>query len=90
MRLVSYAGGNFVTSDVVADALLDYAAALGNAHHAAAIVVPAVGLGQIRLLVGPASQLLSVPVQDTRNEPDGAEFTADIEARIAQMRGWES
>jgi hypothetical protein len=88
MRQVSYAGGTFVTSDRIADALLEYAAALANAARASIVDVPVVGDGHIRMLIGPASQVMSQATEDASLEPDGTEFLDDIDRRVEQLRGW--
>jgi hypothetical protein len=90
MREVIYAGGSFITSDAVADALLDYAAQLANADRAAALSVPALDqFGQpfeVSVVVGPASQLMAEPVANSAPEPEAAEFLADLERRITELR----
>ena len=93
MQQITYAGGSFVTSDEVADALVDYAAALANADRAAGIDVPANGLPSggesLKMLIGPASQLMALPVESDEPEPDGYEFVRDVRERIADLRrGW--
>lgn len=72
---MSYGGGAFVTTDEVAEALLEYAAVLANAGRAATLDVPAVGAEGpevLKVLVGPASQIVAEPV---------AEPVADLEVR---------
>lgn len=90
MREVVYAGGSFVTSDAVAETLLEYAAQLANADRAANLHVPALDqFGQpfdVSLVVGPASQLLSEPVTHAAPEPDGAAFISDVTNRMRDLR----
>jgi hypothetical protein len=93
MQQITYAGGTFVTSDEIADALVDYAAALANAARAAGIDVPANGLpgggSSLKMLVGPASQLLVSPVDSKDDAPDGDAFVKDVRERIEDLRrGW--
>jgi hypothetical protein len=88
MRQVSYAGGTFVTSDGIADALLEYAAALANAARASIVDVPVVGDGHIRMLIGPASQVMAQSTEDASLEPDGTEFLEDLDRRVELLRGW--
>jgi hypothetical protein len=88
MRQVSYAGGTFVTGDRIADALLDYAVALANAARASTVDVPVAGDGHIRMLIGPASQVMSEVVEDAGPEPDGREFVEDLDRRVELLRGW--
>ena len=86
MKEVTYGGGSFVTSDEIAEALLEYAAALGNADRAATVHVPTAGLSpdvtEVTVLVGPSSQLLSEPYDGGETDPDGAAFLSDVGDRI--------
>jgi hypothetical protein len=63
MRRVAYAGGSFVTGSEIAEAIMFYAASLGNDDRAAFLTVPTVNEDGERsdalLLIGPASQLLA-------------------------------
>lgn len=90
MREVVYAGGSFITSDEIAEALLEYAAELANLERAATIEVPAVGASgesrDVRIVVGPASQLLSEPVESAVNAPDATAFMTDVEERTRELR----
>ena len=93
MQEVTYAGGTFITSDEVAQALVEYAAALANADRAARVEVPAAGLATggtaLTVLVGPASQLMAEPVLSDDEEPDGSEFVREIRAEIDRLgRRW--
>jgi hypothetical protein len=89
MRRVSYAGGFLDTSDEIAAAVLDYAATLANHDRADTIHVPALdlpgGAETVELLIGPASQLVSSPIDDERDTPPGAEFLADLVARADRL-----
>ncbi|MGN6428805.1 MAG: hypothetical protein ACTHMF_18475 [Leifsonia sp.] len=68
MRRIVYAGGTLYTGDAIAEALLDYARALARNGTADTVFVPAHSgegegdPGSIELLIGPASQLVSEPV----------------------------
>lgn len=93
MREVVYAGGSFITSDAIAETLLEYAAQLANADRAAKVQVPALDqFGQpfdVSLVVGPASQLLSEPVTNAATEPEGQEFIDDVNQRMRDLhRAW--
>lgn len=89
MRRVSYAGGFLDTSDAIAAAVLHYAATLANHDRADTIQVPAIGLPggaeTVELLVGPASQLVSSPIDDAGDDPAGDEFLADIGVRTDRL-----
>jgi len=89
MQEVSYAGGRFVTSDEVADALLSYAAALANAERAATIDVPAVapdGPGVVKVLVGPASQIVAEPIAQDGPELDASAFLDEVREAILRQQ----
>jgi hypothetical protein len=95
MKQVIYAGGTFLTSDAIAEALLHYAEELANHGRAASITVPAVGSEgeiEVQVLVGPASQLMAETAElgeSSDREPDGTAFIEDIRRRIdAQRNNW--
>jgi hypothetical protein len=93
MHEVSYAGGTFVTSDEVAEVLIEYAAALANADRAASVDIPVTGLAtgdsSLQLLVGPASQLMSSPTEVEGSIDGGEAFVAEMRVRIDKLqRGW--
>lgn len=71
MRRVQYAGGEFLTSDAVADELVDYAAELARRGDATRLEVPIVAadgtVAGATVVLGPASQLVVMPAPD---EPD--------------------
>jgi len=89
MKRIHYASGTMLTGDAIADALMRYAAALATRASAAEVHAPAIfesgEPGEITLLLGPASQIL------TEHEPfDGAElrddaFVHDLDERIARL-----
>lgn len=90
MRQVNYAGGSFITSDAVANALLEYAASLANADRAATVHAPAIGDNgepvDIQILIGPASQLMAQAIEHEGTGPDGTEFAAGIAERMNVLR----
>jgi hypothetical protein len=93
MHEISYAGGTFVTSDEVAEILLEYAAALANADRAASVEVPAAGLPtgeeSMQILVGPASQLMSAPIDSDESVTGTEGFVGEMRKRIKELeRGW--
>lgn len=83
MRIVSYADQSFLTSDDVASALLQLAAALARAGTSEVVAIPFVDGGgearQAELTVGPASQLVSF-------ESDAPEIALDEEETLASLR----
>jgi hypothetical protein len=90
MKRVTYAGESFLTADAVADALVDLTAALGRAADSEVVEMPAVdgeGVARpVRLVIGPASQLVAVPEESAFEEPDGDAVVAELEARTRAMR----
>jgi hypothetical protein len=86
MREIMYAGGSFVTSDEVATALLEYAAALANSDRSATVHVPAAIDGDepndVLVLVGPASQLMAEECAPYGRDPDAHEFLATVRQRM--------
>lgn len=87
MQRVFYSGGSFLTSDHIAEAVLDYAMALAKAPLADVVHVPIVDEQTSRqtvatILIGPASQLLSVPAEiDGLTDPIDTETVEELERR---------
>ena len=85
MRRVAYAGGSFLTGDRIADALLDYAATLARAGQADRVSIPALGTDDeilaFDLVVGPASQLISEPIEFAGEELDDDALITELERR---------
>jgi len=77
-------------ADSTCKAVLRYARALADANKADVIMIPVVteggSLAYAHMLVGPASQLFSTPVENSQNEPLDAEAIADLEARTANLQ----
>jgi hypothetical protein len=90
MRHVTYAGGKFVTNDEVAEALLEYAAALANANRAATVHVPGVdewgAPSDIQVLIGPASQVMATAAAGDDTDVDGATFVSTVTERMTVLR----
>jgi hypothetical protein len=90
MREISYADQHFVTSDLIAERVLRYAKLMGRVGTDDVIGIPAVSddgtLYQVEVLIGPASQITAVEVQDEPTEfPNEAEIVADLDRRIAGL-----
>jgi hypothetical protein len=69
MKILSYSGETVVVSDRMGDAVVDYAQALAAQKAADVIDIPvadAEGNATARLLIGPSSQIISLP----SHEPD--------------------
>ncbi|MGA7148468.1 MAG: hypothetical protein WBX17_08295 [Microbacterium sp.] len=90
MMVVNYAGGEFMTSDAIADALMQYSAALAEGHDAATIDLPIVtedgNAGRAVFLVGPASQIVARTVTTDLPEPDDAADLEHLKAATRSLR----
>ena len=90
MKRISYAGGSFVTGDLIADAVLDYAAVLARAGQADRVTVPGLGgddrLTEFDLVVGPASQLVAEAVEFGGDELESRELLDDLRVRERRAR----
>ncbi|WP_066516414.1 hypothetical protein [Curtobacterium ammoniigenes] len=89
MKKIHYSDAVILTSDDAADAVLDYATALAKSGRADSIDVPSVdddGFGVVvRMLVGPASQMVIEPALDDELEPEAMAFVEDLHRRIASL-----
>ncbi|MGO4691478.1 hypothetical protein [Glaciibacter sp. 2TAF33] len=89
MKRVSYAGESFLTTDSVADALVDLTAALGRSQNADVVEVPAVDTNgdvlTVRLVVGPASQLSAVHVESGYPDPDTGDTVGRLQDRVRTL-----
>lgn len=87
MHQVHYAGGSVLTGDVIAAALLEYAAALARNSTSVTVEIPvretdgARGFAQV--LIGPASQLVSTHAPGAGDEIEDDEL---VEQFIAATR----
>ena len=76
MKVLIYAGSEFMTGDDVAAAVMRYSEALADAQTAATVEIPVVAPSGIRttatLLLGPASQIVAADaeVADDLSDPD--------------------
>jgi hypothetical protein len=88
MKILSYSGETVVTTDLLSDAVVDYARALAADNAADVIDIPVVageGQGTARLLIGPSSQLISRPSEDDDVELADAPVVEDIRRRIGAL-----
>ncbi len=89
MRRIRYAGDSVVTGDDIASVVIEYSEALAKANTAASIDIPVrIGQGDIgtaTLLVGPASQLISVPEPDDTAEIVDEGVVAELRDRIDEL-----
>lgn len=85
MRIIFYAGDEYLTGDDIADALLEYSRALGDDDRAEIIEIPVRNDGgqvvSAKFLIGPASQIVTEAVDGRGPE------VVDIElvARLRQL-----
>lgn len=74
MMRMTYAGGEVLTGHAIAQAVIDYAAALAEADMATTIEIPgrtAEGVtGTFGILLGPSSQILVEPTDDAEEIED--------------------
>jgi hypothetical protein len=87
MKILSYSGESVVVSDRMGDVVVDYAQALA-AHQAADVidipVAEAAGNATARLLIGPSSQIISLP----SHEPEVDLADGDlIDELLTKIRG---
>jgi hypothetical protein len=85
MKRILYAGGDLLTTDEVADALMEYASVLAIIGSADLVDVPALDRGgeqrTARLLVGPASQILSIDTDDEDRDLGAADALGVLRGR---------
>lgn len=85
MKRILYAGGSFLTDDVVADALMEYARVLAIVDSADVVEVPGIDadgtVQTMRLLIGPASQLLATSTDEVVSGLDVDSALSDLRER---------
>lgn len=89
MRRISYSGASFLTTAAVADALLPLVTALGISHTTETLELPAVNSkGKpmiVKLVVGPMSELMSIPEESPWEKPDTTAALAYLRARTQTL-----
>ncbi|MBW8871874.1 MAG: hypothetical protein JF618_06795 [Leifsonia sp.] len=89
MRKIAYAGTTFYTGDDLAEALMEYARALARHDIADTIFVPGRtvngDLDRIEMLVGPASQIVSEPIELVGPEIRDEELVAKLRTLTAEL-----
>jgi len=89
MQQISYSGDTFVTSDLIAEKVLEYAATLGHAGSDDTIEIPAVDesgkVWKIQLLIGPASQLITRQIEGAEQDLHAEDLLTDLSGRIASF-----
>lgn len=88
MKRIIYASGEILTDDAVADALMDYASVLAIIGSADVVTLPGIdrdGKVQVmQLVVGPASQILSMTTHESDVEMSAAAAAAELRERARQ------
>ncbi|MCU1437995.1 MAG: hypothetical protein JWP66_1082 [Naasia sp.] len=89
MRRLFYAGGHIVVDDRTCKAVLRYARALAIAGRADVAMVPIAleggGSAYAHLLIGPASEIYSVPIIGPDDEPYDESMILALEAKTRDM-----
>ena len=86
MKLVIYAGGEYLTGDEIAEALIDLSEALADDGSAETIDLPFIDRDGTRqtasFLVGPASQIVAKTISEESEELRDPDAVERIQARI--------
>jgi hypothetical protein len=90
MRRLHYAGGYMLLGDTTCKAVLRYARALARSGTSDIVSVPVVTEGGSRayahLLIGPASQVFSTPVENSTGEPEDEEVIRELEEATLRLQ----
>ena len=83
MRKLHYSSGHILVGDRTCKAVLRYSRALANAGKADVVSVPYVTEGGTKalahLIIGPASQIYSTPVEEATDDPDDWNVIQELE-----------
>jgi hypothetical protein len=88
MKRLWYASGHFDTGDAIADAVMDYAAALAVRTKSVVLHVPVDVDGEpsvVDIVLGPSTHLVAEPAAFIGSEIEDAAFVASIREAIAQL-----
>ncbi|TFD76736.1 hypothetical protein E3T54_10085 [Cryobacterium sp. Sr8] len=89
MRRISYSGASFLTTTAVADALLSLVTALGSNQTTETLELPAVNTAgkpmTVKLVVGPRSELISIPEESPWETACTAASLAYLRARTQTL-----
>ncbi len=87
---IRYAGEELMTGDDIADALLTLSVALAESGSASTVEIPTVSddgtRSTVKVLVGPASQIVAMPVESAFEELRDAHVVARLSAMTAELR----
>ncbi len=85
-----YAGEELMTGDDIADALLTLSVALAERGSASTVEIPTVSddgtRSTVKLLVGPASQIVAMPAESSIEELRDPHVVAHLSAMTADLR----
>jgi hypothetical protein len=85
MRRLHYVGGSVLVGDRTCKAVLRYARALAEVRRSDIVTIPVAseggGVEHAHFLLGPASQLFSVPVENSADAPFEREVIEDLEGK---------
>lgn len=89
MRKLYYAGGSIIISDQVCKSIMRYGRALARSNASDLIVLPAFtenfGKGVAHILLGPSSEILSVPTADFDVDLADAHMVEILESRTREL-----
>lgn len=90
MKVLNYAGSEFVTGDEIAAALMRYSEALADDQTAATVSIPVRAPdgtdGIATFLVGPASQIVATDAADGEDELSDPDVVALLESLTQALR----
>ncbi len=90
MRRLYYSSGSVLTGDAVSAAVLGYAKALADNGKADIIEIPVVAeggaSGNASFLIGPSSQLCSVPAASEGDDPADDAIVEDLRTRTRALQ----
>lgn len=90
MRRLFYSSGSFLIGDVMCKAVLRYARALAETGTADIVAVPVLtddGLtGNAHLLIGPSSQIFSMPAESNGEDPHDEDIATDLEKKTRVLQ----
>jgi cytosine/adenosine deaminase-related metal-dependent hydrolase len=91
MKYIVYGENRVMTGDAIAEAVLAYAAALGENGTTDIVEVPTSdesGVGvAAEVLLGPASQIMVEPAPDDELEPEDEDLVNELRRRTAEVGG---
>jgi len=88
MKILSYSGETVVVSDRMGDAVVDYARALAAESAADVVDIPVAdgdGTATARLLIGPSSQIISIPSHEPDVDLADGDIVDELRSRIRAL-----